>query len=86
MMGDKVREMAEICQGRQIDLIASGYNQRVLPHAWLSLLSGIADFPITIPEVEPVPPEISKDEALPDTEIVLKDVRRYHRNYWRCLK
>ncbi len=27
MMGDKVREMAEICQGKQIDLMASGYNK-----------------------------------------------------------
>ena len=35
VMGDKVREMAEVCQGKQIDLIASGYNKNVLPYAWL---------------------------------------------------
>ena len=27
MIGEKVREMAEICGGRVIDLIASGYNE-----------------------------------------------------------
>ena len=39
MMGEKVREMAEVCQGKQIDLIASGYNKTILPYAWLSLLA-----------------------------------------------
>ena len=58
MMGDKVREMTEICQGKQIDLIASGYNKTILPYAWLSLISGIADFPITVEEPEPIPSAI----------------------------
>ena len=52
VVGDKVREMAEVCGGRQIDLIASGYNATILPYAWLSLISGIADFPIEIEEPE----------------------------------
>jgi len=36
VMGDKVREMSEICGGRQIDLVFSGYNAMVLPYVWLS--------------------------------------------------
>jgi acetoin utilization protein AcuC len=44
VMGGKVREIADICGGKQIDLIASGYNNRILPYAWLSLFSGIRTF------------------------------------------
>jgi acetoin utilization protein AcuC len=86
MMGDKVREMTNICQGKQIDLIASGYNTHVLPSAWLSLLSGIANFPITVEEPVPVPQQLNKDEALPEAQNILDQVRRFHHNYWRCFK
>ena len=33
MIGERVREIAEICQGRLIDLLASGYNKKALPYA-----------------------------------------------------
>jgi acetoin utilization protein AcuC len=85
MIGEKVREMTEICDGKQIDLIASGYNKQILPSAWLSLLSGIVPFPIH-PELEKLPPELHRDSALPDTKKVLEEVRHFHRDYWRCFK
>ena len=86
MMGNKIREMTDICQGKQIDLIASGYNKHVLPNAWLSLLSGIADFPITIEEPGPIPQQFRKDQVLPETEKVLDEVKSYHHKYWRCFR
>lgn len=48
MIGEKVRELAEVCDGREIDLIASGYNIEVLPYAWLALISGLADWKIKV--------------------------------------
>ena len=86
MMGAKVREMAEICGGKQIDLIASGYNAQVLPYAWLSLISGVSDLPLTVEEVVKVPTQFEQDTVLSETEKVLADVRRYHRDFWKCLK
>jgi len=86
MMGEKVREMAEICQGKLIDLIASGYNNHVLPSAWLSLLSGIADFPATVEEPVPVPPQLHQDTILPETQKVLDEVKKYHHDYWHCFR
>lgn len=85
MMGDKIREMTELCQGKQIDLIASGYNEDVLPSAWLALLGGVAGFPLTVEEPVPVPPQFREDEVLPDTEQVLQEVKRHHHKYWQCL-
>jgi acetoin utilization protein AcuC len=86
MMGEKVREMASICQGKEIDLIASGYNEHILPYGWMSLLCGVADFPITVPEPGNLLPDLRKDQALPETERVLEEVCRYHHDYWRCFR
>lgn len=86
MMGTKVREIAEVCGGKQIDLIASGYNARILPYAWLSLIAGVADLPLTVEEVIKVPAQFEQDLVLTETEKVLEDVRRYHRDFWKCFK
>ena len=47
MIGEKVREMARICDGKVIDLIGSGYNKEILPYAWLALICGVAGIDIT---------------------------------------
>jgi acetoin utilization protein AcuC len=85
LMGDKVREMSEVCGGREIDLIASGYNAQVLPYAWLSLLSGIADWPLTVEEPVNVPSNFEQDLVLSATEQMIEEVKKFHRQYWKCL-
>jgi acetoin utilization protein AcuC len=85
-IGDKVREMAEICDGRQIDLIASGYNADILPYAWLSLVSGIANFPIAVEEPALIPQQFQQDQVLEVTRQVLVEVKRQHQNYWKSLR
>jgi hypothetical protein len=57
-----------------------------LPYAWLSLLSGVADFPVEVPEPEPVPKRFLEDQVLPQTMKVIDEVKKYHRDYWDCLK
>ncbi len=86
MMGEKVREMAEVCGGKQIDLLASGYNKAILPYAWLSLMGGVADFPIQVEEPEPVPPQYAIDGALPETQDVLETVRNCQRQFWHSMR
>jgi acetoin utilization protein AcuC len=86
MMGRLVTQMAEICGGRQIDLLASGYNRAVLPYAWLSLMAGIADFPIEVEEPEPIPPQYEIDGAIAETQEVIESVKQYQRDYWRCFR
>jgi len=86
MIGDKVREMAEVCDGKHLDLIASGYNITVLPYAWLSLLGGIAGFPVTVEEPALVPEEYRQDSALQSTQEMLEEVKRYQSNYWKCFR
>jgi acetoin utilization protein AcuC len=87
MLGAKVRELAEICQGKEIDLIASGYNEAALPPAWLALISGLAGLEPSGAAPEQTPEDgYLEDAVLPDTEDVISDVKANLRDYWRCFR
>jgi len=86
MMGEKIRELCEVCDGKEIDLIASGYNESVLPYGWLSLVAGVMDFPVTVDELEKVPSQYRDDLNIEETMRVLDEVKKYHREYWQCFK
>jgi acetoin utilization protein AcuC len=85
MIGEKVREMAEICQGKEIDIIGSGYNKEVLPYAWLALICGLADFKIEVQEPLPIPQRFQTDPSFEDTRRVVEQVKGYLKDYWKCL-
>ncbi len=86
MIGGMVREMAKVCGDKVIDLIASGYNEKVLPYAWLALISGLADFKLEVQEPEPMPQRFMSDAAFAQTEKVMEEVRNNLKDYWACLR
>jgi len=86
MIGEKVKRLSNICGGKEIDLIASGYNAKVLPYAWLALISGLADFPLEAEEIIPVTAQFPKDISTSMTGKVIADVRKYLKDYWKCFK
>lgn len=86
MITSKVREMAEVCQGKAIDLIASGYNKTVLPYSWLALICGLAGIEINISEPAGVTPRYRGDSALAETKHVISEVQRYLKDYWKCFR
>lgn len=82
MIGKKVRELAEVCGGKEIDLIASGYNLEILPSAWTSLLAGLLGFNVKIKE------EISKKEppeVKQETKRIVKKIKKILKPYWQSL-
>jgi len=85
MIGETVREMAEICQGKVIDSIGSGYNKEVLPYAWLALISGLAGFKIEIEDPVPIPEGLKEDPSLDKTKEVIEEVKQNLKDYWKCL-
>ncbi|MFC2034731.1 histone deacetylase family protein [Chloroflexota bacterium] len=85
MIGQKVREMTEICDGKVIDLIASGYNEEVLPYGWLGLISGLADIELGLEEPEPIPQRLNTDSAYTETERVIEEVKKHLGDYWTYL-
>jgi len=86
MIGERVREMARVCDNKVIDLIASGYNKKVLPHAWLALISGLAGIELEIEEPEPIPQWFRTDRAFVETEKVVEEVKSNLKDYWTCLR
>ncbi len=92
MIGERVRELAGLCDDREIDLICSGYNKEVLPYAWMALVSGVTgiDIPFEQPEsinkMEQIPSWLGVDRFPIDTQAVINDVKRYLKDYWQCFR
>ncbi len=86
MIGEKVRETAGICGGKVVDMIASGYDRKVLPYAWLALIAGLAGWKVYAPEPEEIPQRFRKDPSLDETKAVVEAVRRNLRDHWECLR
>jgi len=86
MITAQVRQMSEVCQGKAIDLIASGYNETVLPYAWLALICGLAGIDIPVKEPEGIAPRFREDPSLTETRHVIAEVKTYLKDYWKCLR
>ena len=86
MIGEKVRKLSEICDGKVVDLIGSGYNKKVLPYGWLALISGLTGIDIKLKEPIPIPSQFKKDLVLEKTKEVIKEVKRNLKNYWKCFR
>jgi acetoin utilization protein AcuC len=85
MVGREVARVADqVCGGKAVDLVGSGYNQRVLPYGWLSIISGLAGLDMEIEE--PFLFSLKRDYRLDDTKRVVQDVKRNLKDYWRCLR
>jgi acetoin utilization protein AcuC len=83
MIGRKVKEVAErVCEGRRVDLLGSGYNQTILPLAWLALVAGGADLDLAFKE--PFLFQLQKDSGLQETKQVVEEVKRNLKGYWKC--
>jgi acetoin utilization protein AcuC len=85
MIGEKVNQISTTtCDGKVIDLIASGYNKSVLSHSWMALLSGLADLKTEIEEPVTVSQSVRKESSLGETEKIIKELKGNLKNYWRC--
>jgi acetoin utilization protein AcuC len=82
MIGQKVRNLAEICDGREIDLIASGYNLKILPFAWTSLISALIGKEIKIEEPFPIP-KIA--DPIEKTKEITEEIKKEFKKYWKSL-
>jgi acetoin utilization protein AcuC len=86
MIGENVKTLAdEVCQGREVDLIASGYNQEILPLAWTAILTGLLDLPIDKNLFEEkISPR--KDSGLKETKEIIRELKQILKKYWRCFR
>jgi acetoin utilization protein AcuC len=82
MIGEKVKNLSEICDGKEIDLIASGYNLRSLNYCWATLISSLLGLKIKISE--PMPPKKIK-ENLDEVKELIKKIKKEFKKYWKSL-
>lgn len=81
-IGKSVKKIAEICDGKEVDLIGSGYKPEVLARGWVALISGLAGIDIVLEE--PFPLGTGKNQMLGKVENVVERVKRNLKRYWRC--
>ena len=85
MIGRKVKEVAErVCEGRRVDLLGSGYNQTVLPPAWLALVAGSAGLQFDLKEAFLFP--LRNDSGLAETKQVVEELKNNLKAYWTCFR
>jgi acetoin utilization protein AcuC len=83
MIGQKVRNLAQICDGREIDLIASGYNLKILPFAWTALISNLIGIEVEIEE--PIPTQKIQD-PIEETQKIINEIKEEFKDYWKCFQ
>ncbi|MBE9594316.1 MAG: hypothetical protein IMF19_12665 [Proteobacteria bacterium] len=82
MIGEKVRELSsELCDNRSVDLICSGYNLKVLPKIWLTLVAAISGVKINFKESAP---DI-RDRKIAETKHLIKKVKEKLTPYWKSI-
>jgi acetoin utilization protein AcuC len=82
MIGEKVKNLSKICDEKEIDLIASGYNLKVLNYCWTALLSGLLGIKIDISE--PIHPPKTK-EPLNEVKELIEKIKKEFKKYWKSL-
>ncbi|MBZ9569315.1 hypothetical protein KJA16_00140 [Patescibacteria group bacterium] len=87
MIGENVRKLADkVCQEKEIDLIASGYNQEILPLAWTALITGLIDLPIKINPPTKFGGGPPKNSKLGETKEIVQKLKEILKKYWKCFK
>ncbi|MFQ6095064.1 MAG: histone deacetylase family protein [Candidatus Bathyarchaeia archaeon] len=83
-MAQIVRETSdEICDGKIVLLLGSGYNPRVLPYCWYALISGILGLE-ALDIQDPYPPPKDPWRNREKVEGLLGRLRSILKEYWKC--
>jgi acetoin utilization deacetylase AcuC-like enzyme len=78
-----VRKTADrTSQGKLVLVPGSGYNPKVLPLCWYSLIAGVADFHFDEKEAYEKPQEPSDCRGI--VENTVDELKRLLRKYWDC--
>jgi acetoin utilization protein AcuC len=80
-IGRSVRELSKVCDGKEVDLICSGYKPEVLSRAWVALISGLAGVDVNFKE--PFPLSIKEGHVFEEVQKVVVNVKRNLKPYWR---
>ena len=84
-LGSKIRLYANtFCNGKVLDLIASGYNLDVLPFCWMALIAGLTNIEYAVHEPFPIPAQLKENTLADETEVLIKQLIKELSNHWNC--
>jgi len=72
------------CNGKALDLIASGYNLDVLPFCWMALITGLTNIEYALHEPFPIPLHLKEDSLPDETEVLINQLIKVLSNHWGC--
>jgi acetoin utilization protein AcuC len=78
------RTANEICEGKLVDFIGSGYsyNPRIVSLGWLASIAGVTGVEVELTELEPMPATVDSFPGLKAAERVVQAVRTKLSPYW----
>jgi acetoin utilization protein AcuC len=86
-IGKATRKLAEMCNGREIDLICSGYNLETLHKCWTSLIFGLVDIKQEIEENNKYAVDFFHSKKnICETEKTILKIKTYLSPFWNCMK
>jgi acetoin utilization protein AcuC len=88
MLGRYMREVSgELCGGKELDFIGSGYNPVVLPNAWVSIILGLAGIDRILPEPVKPPTWLDDPKLVEYTKSkIIEEIKTTLRDYWNCFR
>lgn len=85
-IGALTRKLVELHGGKLIDAIASGYNEKVIAPGWLSIICGVEEIDLEIEEPYSTSELQPSDSAYESTKNMVKELKGYLREYWKCMR
>ncbi|MBN2074950.1 MAG: hypothetical protein JW762_05315 [Dehalococcoidales bacterium] len=86
MLGKRVSELSSVCDGKVIDLVASGYNMDILPYGWLALIEGLLGYDLSVEEPSIDIPFPRVENSLANAITMVNQVRENLKPYWEYLR
>ncbi len=84
MIGRRIADLSSICDGKVIDLIASGYNMDILPFGWRVLIEGLLGYELSVEEPSIDTLYSRMHNSLERTVKMVNQVREILKPYWKC--
>lgn len=77
----------EVCGGKAVLLVTSGYNIQVLPYCWYALVAGIADLDMSEDSIEDYyPPPPDPWRRIDRVKEIVAEIKSILSPYWSCFR
>ena len=87
MIGAMISGKAEdVCQGRVVDFVGSGYSADldIVSWGWLASIVGVCGIELEVAEPQPIPATMRPDAGLDAAKEMVQSLKSQLAGYWRC--